>query len=160
MPLALASVSHHANNIINVKVAFFRSYQLRRGVTWLFFVMWCHWHQYWYHIMPLALISCDVSVLVSVSCDVDSTINSAIAFLQSKWSKDVQDDFSGHVTQFRCVDGVDSTWDSESASHEIQVSVLPVGWLCNILREDVNSMHCYQLAWEQLEFGVSPVWDV
>ena len=40
------------------------------------------------------------------------------------------------------------------------VSVLPVGWLCNILRQDENSMHCYQLAWEQLEFGAGPAWDV
>ena len=30
----------------------------------------------------------------------------------------------------------------------------------NILRQDVESMHCYQLAWEQLEFGAGPAWDV
>ena len=38
--------------------------------------------------------------------------------------------------------------------------MLPVGWLHNILRQDVNLMHCYQLASEQLEFGAGPVWDV
>ena len=35
---------------------------------------------------------------------------------------------------------MDSTWDSESTCCRFQVSVLPVGLLCNILGQDVNSM--------------------
>ena len=31
--------------------------------------------------------------------------------------------------------------------------MLPVGWLSKILRQDVNSIHCYQHVREQLEFG-------
>ena len=58
--------------------------------------MWCHGHQ----IMPLALVivSCEAMALVSASCDVDSTINGAIAFLRSIWSEWSTHEFLGHVS--------------------------------------------------------------
>ena len=77
-PLALALVSHHVHSIINVTLHSLAK-QLKWGATWLS----CHWHQYWHYTMPLALvlISCDAITLVSPSCDANSTINKATAFL-------------------------------------------------------------------------------
>ena len=54
MPLALASVSHYAINIMNGSNAFHSLRQLKWSATWLFW-SWCHW--YWHHCHMMQMIS-------------------------------------------------------------------------------------------------------
>ena len=77
--------------------------------------MWCHWHQCWHHMVPMALIRHNFIPyikrigseeqlghvmplpLVSVSHDADSIINGTIPFLMSKWLKWSGASLFGHV---------------------------------------------------------------
>ena len=52
---------------------------------------------------------------------------------------------------------VDSAWDSESASRWFESQCCWFGWLHNILRQDVNSMHAYEWYWLSKKAGVCGV---
>ena len=83
MPLTLALVSHDTNSMTNDTIAFLRKTRKIRktemGWNMTSFVMWCHWHQFLHHMLPLALLS--------AACDVDSIINETIPFPYSRWLK-------------------------------------------------------------------------
>ena len=81
MPLALESVSHDANNITNGTIAFHRLRQLKKVLC-----------DYFYHVMPLALVSCDTATLLSASFDVDIIDGSPVLLRQEDLNK-LQHDF-------------------------------------------------------------------